>query len=296
MENEMNLGQPLAQLEWKRERGTYSGSEMLKILRHSYQFERVWWRAFFLALAAPMVALAVFSDSIPAQLNIRFLRLLIVAIGVLGIVFFCIGLPAKGSLLGTRRQVKRQLESESTSGGRVVLYEDCMVVRHMGDDETIPYNLIKMKETEYDTLLTDLRLNPWLLTAIPSNVLRSSGEFCAILTKRAGTESLPFGTAETSDKPETARLHPADLTAGRVLITARYGEHIVTVMRKKGLTELIIDGSVYAEYRKVFEKSYTLSAVVGGLEYTFVNQVNFSNCVIGIIIGGQLAAKRLRAF
>ena len=58
---------------------------------------------------------------------------------------------------------------------------------------------------------------------------------------------------------------------GRVIMSAEYNGMNVEVRRSKGLTELIVNGKVYAEKKGVIETEYTICARVSGVQFLFAD-------------------------
>ena len=78
---------------------------------------------------------------------------------------------------------------------------------------------------------------------------------------------------------------------GRVIISAEYNGMNVEVRRSKGLTELIVDGKVYAEKTGIIETEYTLSARVSGVEFT--TSMTMTGMMF-LFADGKQIAKKLR--
>lgn len=78
---------------------------------------------------------------------------------------------------------------------------------------------------------------------------------------------------------------------GRALISADYNGMNIEVRRSKGLTELIIDGKVYAEKKGVIETEYSLDARVSGVNFSAVMTLQ---SVMILFADGQQIAKKIR--
>ncbi|MDE6659071.1 MAG: hypothetical protein K2K01_03010 [Eubacterium sp.] len=76
---------------------------------------------------------------------------------------------------------------------------------------------------------------------------------------------------------------------GRVIMSVDYQGMNVEVRRSKGLTELIVDGKVYAEKKGILETEYTIGARVSGVE--FVTSMTMSSVMYLYADGAQIAKK-----
>ena len=78
---------------------------------------------------------------------------------------------------------------------------------------------------------------------------------------------------------------------GRVSLSAQYNGMNVEVRRSKGLTELIVDGKVYAEKEGVLETEYTIYARVSGV--LFSTSMTMQS-VMYLYANEELLAKKIR--
>ena len=78
---------------------------------------------------------------------------------------------------------------------------------------------------------------------------------------------------------------------GRVIMSAEYNGMNVEVRRSKGLTELIVNGKVYAEKKGVIETEYTICARVSGVEFSTTMTMQ---SVMFLFADGKQIAKKIR--
>lgn len=78
---------------------------------------------------------------------------------------------------------------------------------------------------------------------------------------------------------------------GRVLISSNYNGLNIEVRRSKALTELVIDGKVYAERKGVIESEYELAAIVSGVE---IKTAMTTQSVMYLYADGVQIAKKFR--
>ncbi|MBQ2719794.1 MAG: hypothetical protein IJF73_06985 [Clostridia bacterium] len=83
---------------------------------------------------------------------------------------------------------------------------------------------------------------------------------------------------------------------GRPLILAEWEGHTLLVTRSYGLTELIVDGKVYAEERGVYELAYTLTATVGGHRITVRFYPGNLRATMTLLVDGVLVSRIRRRF
>lgn len=78
---------------------------------------------------------------------------------------------------------------------------------------------------------------------------------------------------------------------GRVIVSAEYNGMNVEVRRSKGLTELIVNGKVYAEKKGIIETEYTIRARVSGVEFSTTMTMQ---SVMFLFADGKQIAKKIR--
>lgn len=112
---------------------------------------------------------------------------------------------------------------------------------------------------------------------------------------------VPMGTDANNNAPyqpagfenEQADSTPIRISEnkGRAVISAEYNGMNVEVRRSRGLTELIVDGKVYAEQKGIVETEYTLYAKVSGVLFSVTMTVQ---SVMFLYADGQEIAKKIR--
>lgn len=78
---------------------------------------------------------------------------------------------------------------------------------------------------------------------------------------------------------------------GRKIMAVEYNGMNVEVRRSMGLTELIVNGKVYAEQKGIIETEYTLSARVSGVEFSTTMTIQ---AVMFLFADGRQIAKKIR--
>jgi len=88
-------------------------------------------------------------------------------------------------------------------------------------------------------------------------------------------------------------LRPDD-KKGRILIAAKYEDMQISMKRIRGLTELIVNGNVYAEIEGVLEFEYTLTANINGKMISGMCKMTTS-CMY-LYVDSILIKKKLRLY
>ncbi len=135
-----------------------------------------------------------------------------------------------------------------------------------------------------------------ILESMPEPTPEQLGEIllCAV----PPPEGLPLGT-EIGDAPPSAEdslpLRPAVLRRRRFFDREIFDLHIC-VSRARGLTELAVNGEVYAEFRGIREFTYTLSATVNGHRITVRLLPGALYARMLLLVDGRLAGEIRRYF
>jgi hypothetical protein len=98
------------------------------------------------------------------------------------------------------------------------------------------------------------------------------------------------GEFEEKKEAENSRVLRKDAPKGRVLIKADYEGLEVLVKRRRGLTELIINGVVYDEIKLLIETTYHLSATINNVYVKFKHD----NMKMFIFANGKELTKKIR--
>ena len=102
--------------------------------------------------------------------------------------------------------------------------------------------------------------------------------------------------AETKAEVETAvdsspiRDRVADDTA-KPVVSAKYGKSKIEVFRRGTVTELVIDGKVYAEHKGAGEDNYGISARYRGVDVTSEYRNQFLYFTQSISVNGKVVAE-----
>ncbi len=105
-------------------------------------------------------------------------------------------------------------------------------------------------------------------------------------------DSVGDAPADATDTPPLREAVPRRRT---LILTERCGLHIA-VTRSYGLTELSVNGKVYAEQRGVFELAYTLTATVGGHRITVRFYPGNVRATMTLLLDGVLIERIHRRF
>ncbi len=110
----------------------------------------------------------------------------------------------------------------------------------------------------------------------------------------AGQENRFYDASQQpTGQPDTLPIGTPAEGKSRVLVSATYGTHEIEARRSYGLTELVVDGWVYARQEGVMESAYTISAQVDG------HTVATSMSALGsqtIEVDGEVIAKKQRLY
>lgn len=110
----------------------------------------------------------------------------------------------------------------------------------------------------------------------------------------AGQENRFYDASQQpTGQPDTLPIGTPAEGNSRVLVSATYGTHEIEARRSYGLTELVVDGWVYARQEGVMESAYTISAQVDG------HTVATSMSALGrqtIEVDGEVIAKKQRLY
>ena len=135
-----------------------------------------------------------------------------------------------------------------------------------------------------------------VLARLPAPTPEMIGEM--LLAAVPPPEGLPLGT-EIGDLPpdgeESTPLRAATARKRRFFDREIFDLHIL-VTRARGLTELIVNGSVYAEIRGLREVAYSLSATVGGHRITVRLLPGILHARMILLVDGRLAGEIRRYF
>ena len=185
----------------------------------------------------------------------------------------------------TSKMQRRFAEAERKYGGRMALYEDVACVRLLGDDVTVMYNWLYdvFRTTEFagfrNSLFGTSGKTARVFHAVPLRAAENADEFVRILEERiqAAREGRirPVEAVEPTilEMDETEPLREDD-SKGREILSARFLDMDVSIRRKLRVTELIINGGVYAEKRELIQGPYELTAKVDGVVFCAVQQAD----------------------
>ena len=183
-----------------------------------------------------------------------------------------------GNVTVVAKMQRKLLGDEAKYGSRVALYEDMLCVRVYGDDTVQLYNWLPgvFRTEEFVCIRNYLTPGsgsvPMGYFAIPVRALEDADEFVRILEDRIQTaadgaiELLTDRSAFTGDLNDSRPLRK-EVRKGKKILTARYKGMDVCIRRRFRVTELVIDGFVYAEQKELIEYAYELSAVVNGVVF-----------------------------
>jgi len=150
----------------------------------------------------------------------------------------------------------------------------------------------------FDTsYILDIAFHGWILiflirgTMAWSKLRRLSPEEMA-----AGSAGGLQESADGSMNPERIETAPlrVDDKKGRILISAEYEGLQISMKRSRGLTELIVNGNVYAEVKGTIERQYSLSAIVRNVEIVgrYVSMPSYMQ----IWVNDEMIAKKIRRY
>ncbi len=198
-------------------------------------------------------------------------------VSVVGIVLLIWALYYS-NIFSVAKMQRKLLGDEAKYGSRVALYEDMACVRVYGDDSLHLYNWLPgvFRTKEFVCVRNSLIPNsgrvPMGYFAIPVRALEDADEFVRILEDRIQAAAdgaivlMTDRSAFTGDLTDSQPLRK-EIRKGKKILTARYKGMDVCVRRRFRVTELIIDGCVYAEQKELIESAYELNAVVNGVVF-----------------------------
>lgn len=202
-----------------------------------------------------------------------------------GLVILIAGMYLFGGFLSPAKRQGKYLETEAGHGSRIALFENFACVSIWGDDLLIMYHWLSdaLRTPEFICVRNAVFGNQgkWarVYHVIPLRALENADEFIRVLEERiqaarAGEISLTKkDRAVGAGLSDTEPLREDD-SKGKNILSARYGEMNVSIRRKFRVTELIINGGVYAEKKELVQGPYCLSAVVDGVEFTAQQHVD----------------------
>lgn len=97
----------------------------------------------------------------------------------------------------------------------------------------------------------------------------------------------------TYDQADSSPIRVSE-NKGRVIMSVDYKGMNVEVRRSMGLTELIVNGKVYAEKKGIIETNYTISARVSGVEFSTTLVMHFDKSIMYLYADGQQIAEKIR--
>lgn len=124
----------------------------------------------------------------------------------------------------------------------------------------------------HNTTIADSSRVPKSFIAVPVRVLDDADEFVGILEERIqaafdGAIELPSEHAAPADNLVDSEPLRKAARRGKKILSARYRGMDVCIRRRFRVTELIVDGVVYAEQKELIESEYDLIAVVNGVMF-----------------------------
>ena len=146
----------------------------------------------------------------------------------------------------------------------------------------------------FDTsYILDIAFHGWILIFLIRGTMAWSKLRHAAPDEMAGGLQDGADGGVNPERIETAPLR-ADDKKGRILISAEYEGLQISMKRTRGLTELIVNGSVYAKIHGTIERQYSLSAVVRNAEIVgcYVSMPSYMQ----IWVNDEMIAKKIRRY
>ena len=138
----------------------------------------------------------------------------------------------------------------------------------------------KQKRQETNENLAETEQNGIAAVSAPAD--RPQQEECAPAETKAETE--------TAVDSSPIRDRVADDTA-KPVVSAKYGKSKIEVFRRGTVTELVIDGKVYAEHKGAGEDNYGISARYRGVDVTSEYRNQFLYFTQSISVNGKVVAE-----
>lgn len=154
-------------------------------------------------------------------------------------------------------------------------------------------------EVNLISLALDVAFHIWITVYLVSGV-KYGKKYCEnkLYEKHAGDYIAEAVANLVPTTEETPALHALEEGRGRkVYIRAEYQGMEITVSRRKRITELCVNGFVYAEYKILNEsRGYTLNAVVNGVPILlYVRQTSLFYGTMSLFADGKLLGEKKRA-
>lgn len=183
-----------------------------------------------------------------------------------------------GNVSSVAKMQRKILQDEAKYGARVALYENFACIRVYGDDTPMLYNWLPevFRTPEFvcirNTVLADSIRVPKSFFAIPVRVLDDADRFVCVLEERiqaACDGAIRLGEDSSAATEELSDSEPLrkEIRRGKIILAARYKQMDVCIRRRFRVTELVIDGYVYAEQKELIEYAYELRAAVNGVVF-----------------------------
>ena len=144
----------------------------------------------------------------------------------------------------------------------------------------------------------DIAFHGWILVYLTSGAMAwaklrgvSTEDYLAAIGQN------PNGVTQQDDNEEGSLASMplrADDKKGRILVAGSYEGLQISMKRTRGLTELIVDGNVYAEIKGILEPDYALTAHVQGIK--IVGMSRQLKMHMYIYVNDVLLAKKLRLY
>lgn len=138
----------------------------------------------------------------------------------------------------------------------------------------------KQKRQETNDNLAETEQNGIAAVSAPAD--RPQQEECAPAVMTVETE--------TAVDSSPIRDRVADDTA-KPVVSAKYGKSKIEVFRRGTVTELVIDGKVYAEHKGAGEDNYGISARYRGVDVTSEYRNQFLYFTQSISVNGKVVAE-----
>lgn len=175
--------------------------------------------------------------------------------------------------------------ADCSHGVRIELYEHCMLARFGGAEHEFGYTAPYVTYSD-GFMLIDFSFCFSQYAAVPKRIADEHPRFAEILCERIEA----VRTQALSDPA----LRPADLSHGRDIMQAEYNAMNIRVRRLFGITELVVDGMVYAERRGIIEGNYIIGATVRGVR--FAAMLTNGRCArMTLFADDKVLAEKLRA-
>ncbi len=112
--------------------------------------------------------------------------------------------------------------------------------------------------------IIDILVHIWVLYYLGAGIYFGRKLKCIPSDNSTDIEAVTDNTEITSSAP----IRLAEDVKHRVFVEADYNNHHICYRHIKGVNELVVDGYVYGEYKKVIEFAHSLNAKIDGIDIT----------------------------